>query len=300
LRIKEVLALKAFLNDDFEQDGHYVRVDSRQIAQEVAKYNSEELADLLAAISDKGQLVEAIKQAGQAEFLTGVLLGQKNIDTVESLQKVAEDPNSIEEDFRRILRDNPWMFGGQFVGIEATRQFTTLDQLDIVLVTGNGSIHVVELKKANIPRLVREHRNHYIVGNDVHEAVAQTENYLESLDGEAHTIKSKMGFEARRAFATVVIGHIKHNRGDVPEEDFYRTLRIYNSHLSRIEVLTYDQLIDNAFNSLKLMVGQVEGGEQVGDADDDDHDEPDDFEPYGWEPDGEPFDYQHGDDEPAF
>lgn len=258
----EILALKAFLNEEFNQDGHYVRVDDRDIAKEVAKYGSTELAEILVAISDKTELVKAIQQAGQADFLTGVLIGQKNIDTLETLKALAEDPTSDENSFQRILQDNPWMFGGQFVGVEKTRTLTTQDQIDIALITGDGSLHVVELKRANIPKLVRPYRNHHIVGNEVHEAVSQTENYLRSLDEEAHTIKSKLKFEAHRVFATVVIGHINHNVEEMDEDDFYRALRTYNSHLTRVQVITYDQLIDNAFNSLKLMLGAADSEEQ--------------------------------------
>jgi hypothetical protein len=257
----EILALKAFLNEDFEQDGHYVRVDDRDIAKEVAKYGSTELAEILLAISDKTELVKAIQQAGQADFLTGILTSQKNLQTLEKLKQIAADPTSDENSFQQILQDNPWMFGGQFVGVEKTRTLTTQDQIDIALVTGDGSLHVVELKRANIPKLVKKYRKHHIVGNDVHEAVSQTENYLRSLDEEAHTIKSKLGFEAHRVFATVVIGHIDHNTETMQDDCFYRTLRTYNSHLSRVQVITYDQLIANARNSLQLTENQLRDGE---------------------------------------
>ncbi|WP_454231561.1 Shedu anti-phage system protein SduA domain-containing protein [Mycolicibacterium fortuitum] len=252
LENNEIKALKAFLNDEFNQDGHYVRVETRDIAKEVAKYGSNELANLLLAVADKTELVKAIRETGQADFLTGVLLGQKNLDTLETLREIAANPESDELSFQRILQDNPWMFGGQFVGVEATRTLTTQDQIDIALVTGDGSLHIVELKRANIPKLVVPYRNHLIVGKDVHEAVSQAENYLRSLDEEAHTIKSKLGFEAHRVFATVVIGHINHNTEDIEKDDFYRTLRTYNSHLTRVQVITYDQLIANAMNSLEL------------------------------------------------
>lgn len=262
LENNEIKALKAFLNDDFEQDGHYVRVETRDIAKEVAKYGSDELANLLLTIADKTELVKAIREAGQADFLTGVLLGQKNLDTLNKLREIAADKTSDELSFQRILQDNPWMFGGQFVGVEATRTLTTQDQIDIALVTGDGSLHIVELKRANIPKMVVKYRSHYIVGKDVHEAVSQAENYLRSLDEEAHIISNKLGFEAHRVFATVVIGHIDHNTEEMTAKEFYRTLRTYNSHLTRVQVITYDQLIANATNSLELTSGTTNTGFQ--------------------------------------
>jgi hypothetical protein len=40
-------------------------------------------------------------------------------------------------------------------------------------------------------------------------------------------------------FATVVIGDRQHNKLEASDEDFYRTLRTYNKHLSRIKVMMY-------------------------------------------------------------
>jgi Domain of unknown function (DUF4263) len=255
----EIDVLKTFLNDRFDEDGYYVRVDDSSSAaalkSQLEKLSPDSLAEVLSTIADKYELVDAIRKTGSADFLTTRLVGHRNLDTLEQLQIVMNDPKSVEEDFRKILRDNPWMFGGQFVGVDRTRQFTTLDQLDIVLITGDGSLHIVELKKAFIPKLVVEHRNHHIVGADVHEAVAQTENYLRSLDGEVHTIKSKLKAEANRAFATVVIGDRQHNKLELSDDDFNVALRTYNSHLSRIQVITYDQLVANAMNALQIMFG---------------------------------------------
>jgi hypothetical protein len=258
----EIDVLKAFLNDRIDQDGFYVRVDDSAAAaalkDQLQKLSADGLADVLSAISDKDELVEAIRKTGNADFLTDQLIGHRNLETLETLQVVMNDPKSLEEDFRKILRDNPWMFGGQFVSVDRTRQFTTLDQLDIVLITTDGSLHVVELKRAFIPRLVIEHRKHHIVGPDVHEAVAQTENYLLSLDSEVHTIANKLKVDVSRAFATVVIGDRQHNKLGVTDEEFNVALRTYNSHLSRIQVISYDQLVTNAMNAMQIMFGAGE------------------------------------------
>ncbi len=78
-------------------------------------------------------------------------------------------------------------------------EYTTLDQLDVPLINTDGSLHIVELKKANIPTLFRIHRNHLIVGDDVHEAVAQTENYLHGLNAEAYAIEGKLKIDVHQA-----------------------------------------------------------------------------------------------------
>jgi hypothetical protein len=54
-------------------------------------------------------------------------------------------------------------------------------------------------------------------------------------------------YDMSRVFATVVIGHSDHHRpAQVPREVVARTLRQYNAGLDRVEVITYDQLVDSA------------------------------------------------------
>lgn len=50
----------------------------------------------------------------------------------------------------------------------------------------------------------------------------------------------------------MIIGHpdFEHSASE-PEVD--EALRIYNSHLSRVEVVTYKQLIDRAAQSLRMV-----------------------------------------------
>jgi hypothetical protein len=249
---EEITILRDFLDGEFPEDGFYLRLDSPRIAREIAKYAPGKLAEILKAISDKTELIKVIEDSGHADFLAAHVTRQQNLKVLDELERIAIRTDAVELDFQRIVQENAWMFGGRFVEVLAKRQLTTGDQLDVPLVTGDGSVHIVELKRAYIPRLFLEHRSHFIVGPDVHEAVAQTQNYIRSVDEEAHTIKSKFKFEAHRVFGTVVIGHLDHNKQEIDEESAYRALRTYNSHLSRVQVITYDQLIANARNSFNL------------------------------------------------
>jgi hypothetical protein len=56
-----------------------------------------------------------------------------------------------------------------------------------------------------------------------------------------------------RNFATVVIGHTDHHRPEgIDRKTVARTLRQYSAGLSRIEVITYDQLVESAERSLNF------------------------------------------------
>ena len=197
-------------------------------------------------------LVRAIEGTGHANFLADYLTAERKRQAIADLEAAVRDPNSIEQRFQAIIEKHPWLFGGQYVATRPERMIVLGDQFDVPLVTADGSIHVVELKRANIPNLVKTYRKHLMVGQPVHEAVSQSANYLRSADENVPGIQYNFGIDARRISATVVIGHIDYNTEEMTEQAFYQTLRTYNSHLSRIEVITYDQLISSALNALKM------------------------------------------------
>jgi hypothetical protein len=97
----------------------------------------------------------------------------------------------------------------------------------------------------------------------VHEAVSQAMNYLRALDelgpGLEKTYRNELGqsYDMRRVFATVVIGHPAHvdsvaESGIPSEATVDQTLRSYNAHLSRVEVMTFKSLLDAAARALKF------------------------------------------------
>jgi hypothetical protein len=78
---------------------------------------------------------------------------------------------------------------------------------------------------------------------------------------EAQFRKEKgIDLDMRRNFATVVIGHPCHNSATANESLISSTIRTYNSHLSRVEVITYDELFTSALRALDF---EEEGIEQA-------------------------------------
>jgi hypothetical protein len=264
----EIQVLKAFLAGQFIGDGYYVMIDSKEMAQEVAKLSTENLGGVLAAISDKTHLIDAIKASGHADFLADYVTNERKRVEIGHLETAVWEPGTGELVFQEILERNPWMFGGQYVAT-GERTMVLGDQFDVPLVTADGSLHLVELKRADAGPIIRKDHGNWIVGGPVHEAVSQTQNYLRGLDEDRHKIKSEFGIDPRRLHATVVIGHIDHAKSTIPIDAIYETLRTYNSHMTRIAVMTYDQLVTSARNSLE-MLGSAEDSDQS----QDDEDEP--------------------------
>ncbi|MGA5040272.1 Shedu anti-phage system protein SduA domain-containing protein [Streptomyces olivaceoviridis] len=169
-----------------------------------------------------------------------------------ALRTVVEDADSSESALHACLKNQEWIFGGAYVAELARRQYTPEAILDIPLLRGDGSLHVVELKRANIKDLVIRRSGHLMLGAAAHRAVSQAQNYLRALDENRPSILAEHGLDTRRASATVVIGHPQYVTGDVTSQEIAETLRTYNTHQTRIEVITYETLLDSASRMLAL------------------------------------------------
>ncbi len=178
--------------------------------------------------------------------------------TVATLRDLAMADDTNESKMHTAIGKCYWLFGGQYVDVMQRRNLVPLDEYDIPLICADGSLHIVELKGPK-SRLIQRHRGHLITANEVHEAVSQCLNYLRSLDemgGPLRTLhRNELGldYDYRRARGTVVIGHPdRQSLRDVTREQIDQTIRSYNAALSRVQVVTWADLLDSADRALKF------------------------------------------------
>ena len=123
-------------------------------------------------------------------------------------------------------------------------------EFDIPLIRGDGSLHIVEIKRAmRIGGLIKRNRGGWSLMSEVNDAVGQAEGYLVSLDENRDWVHQKFGVDARRASATVLIGHPA-VQPHLPEAQINEVLRMFNTQRTRVEVITYKELVDSAERSL--------------------------------------------------
>lgn len=204
------------------------------------------------ASSDSAALLEDLLTTPDAGVLAQLVELRARQASLAGLRAVVDEPTSSEAALHSCLKGQEWIFGGAYLGELVRRQYAPDAILDIPLLRGDGSMHVVELKRANIKDLLVRPSGHLMLGASVHRAVSQAANYLRSLDEGRARILAEHGIETRRASATVVIGHPKYLHADYTRDEVADTLRTHNSHLSRIEVITYEALLDSATRMLAL------------------------------------------------
>ncbi len=254
----EIAHLQAVLNRELPASGAYRRVSRGSAVDEVLSHvesgglQADDLAQVAQALLSIDGLSSALRESEQGRLFARAVTAHNRTRALVNIRNLVQNAGTLEPQLQREFQQNWWIFGGQYLRQADRRGLTVLDQLDIPLIRHDGSLHIVELKRANIPELVRVHRNHLIVGDDVHEAVSQAVNYLRAMDEERHSILANLKTDTRRASATVVIGHPAFLPGAISRVEVYETLRTYASHVARVEVLTYEELVDGAMRALSL------------------------------------------------
>jgi hypothetical protein len=201
------------------------------------------------------ELAEELSSVPGAELVARAIDWTRRKQSLDRLRAVVERAESTEWEIHAELKQQTWIFGGRYIKELTRRRLTTTDEIDIPLLRGDGSLHVIELKKAAIPYLVEAPRSHCTVGPEVHKAVTQAANYLRSLDENRASILADHGIECRRASATVLIGHPAFVEADFTAAEIAAAFRTYNGILSRIDVMTYEELIDSAERTLAVSEG---------------------------------------------
>lgn len=240
---EELLAHLRSLSDDAryldapeDKPGRYRLVRGRA---ELATWLERALQDSRIDIDE----TETVRRAAQL---------MKRAVKLSELRRLTEEPYALEADLQRALEDKPWIFGGRYVSIANRRRFLPDAEFDIPLIRGDGSLHIVEIKRSMaVPALIKRHRNRWVLTAEVHNAIGQAVNYLVGLDENRKDIQDAFGIDTRRSSATVLIGHPAVHP-DIPEKQVNEVLRTFNTHQNRVEVITYKELVDSAERSLTL------------------------------------------------
>lgn len=133
---------------------------------------------------------------------------KRRSESLAQIRTMIEDPSTTERDLQTALERQSWIFGGRYLDTRVQRRLVPGDEMDIPLIRADGSLHVVELKQAmGVRAIVKPHRGSWVPTAEVHDAVAQTMNYLVGLDENRERIRAEFGIDTRRASALVLIGH---------------------------------------------------------------------------------------------
>lgn len=269
---EEVEAIRMLLNNEFTEAGKYKIIpagtDAAALVDQLSQgqLDGRDAVALIELAGSQPDLVAALASSPRGVLVAEAVELERRRQQLEELRRVVEGPTSSErDDIHPLLKQMTWIFGGDYVGENRRKSLTVGDVLDVPLLRPDGALHIVELKGANVPKLVEQYRGAkhravvtgeiedvpLVVGVEANRAVGQVMGYLTHLDESRDTIYAKFKVDTRRAGATVLIGHPDFV-DDYSREEIDETIRVFNSHHSRIQLRHYAELIEGAERALAL------------------------------------------------
>lgn len=262
---EEIEQLRIFLNnfEDADTPGKHVVVRSQHDESFSAlletlgheNINTEQLMGLISALAERSKDLRQLPQLGESDNLRMVAAALRVAHRTNALGRLLEliQAEAVEHSFQDLLEANWWMLGGQYISMIPRREWTVEESLDILLQTADRYFEIIELKRSNASVFVQDHGN-WIVSGEVNRAVNQAAHYISEIEADRGNLIRKYKLDLFKLKAKVLIGYLS---DDDPEEERKReALRRYNSHLSRIEVITYDELARIADNVVHANLGE--------------------------------------------
>ncbi|MFD5545225.1 Shedu anti-phage system protein SduA domain-containing protein [Streptomyces goshikiensis] len=249
-------------------DALVARVKSLAALNGAAGLTSVTFGEMLSRRSDIDEVLTGLTSTPAGLFAAEAAVIRRRRALLGELRELALAETTNEAVMHKAMSGHHWIFGGQYIGVAARRDLMNLHQHDIPLISADRSLNIIELKGPEAPLVRRPRENHLVLSNSVNEAVGQCMNYLRTLDemgaalGTLHRNDLNLDYDYRRARATVVIGYPERTRPNLAtREQIDQAIRTYNAHLSRIQVVTYADLLDTAERALAFGEDNQSGSE---------------------------------------
>jgi Shedu protein SduA, C-terminal len=209
------------------------------------------------AAQNPGLLQVLLQRAARDPQLFAEAAAALNLARYESaLDKLKRliDSNAKEARFQEHLEENPWMFGSEYSERLDIRKLTRDEQQDFLLRrTTDGYVELIEIKTPLAGEKLFIHDGSHACWYPcaaVTKVISQVENYLEEIDANRYHIKAKDHIDPAKTRAKIIIG-----RDDGPAQQ--EALRRLNAYRQRIEVITFDQLVNMAECVLDYLRGAL-------------------------------------------
>lgn len=221
-------------------EGKYLEITQNEtlpILKQIQKLN----------IPDEEQALELIESG----LLTDNL--QTAINTIKRKKAIKEFEDNLlldksESFWQDWFSKNKWFLGSEYLQIIDERHINVDNIADYLMVSFDGFVDIVEIKKPGIDKLwcdTLDHEN-YIPTSELTRAIIQCQNYIYEIERQSNSIdflervKNKKVIKPR---CLLVFG-----RSNSWNNEQRKAYRILNASLNQITILTYDHLLERIKN----------------------------------------------------
>ena len=174
------------------------------------------------------------------------------------MERLVRDSDLSESIYQNHLQQNPWIFGSEYSEILDRRTWARDNHLDFMLRrTADNYLEIIEIKTPATMPLFNYDKNHdsYYASAKLSQVMGQVHLYIEEVERNRDLIIAKDRFDPLKIRARIIIG----TDGDETQQAALRTM---NSHLHRVEILTFDQLLRIAQRTLEIFESQISGDKE--------------------------------------
>jgi antiviral defense system Shedu protein SduA len=177
---------------------------------------------------------------------------------VDDLRQLLQSGEADEASYQDWCLAHSWAFGNAYMPADDLRRVSRTDEVDILLPRVlTGYRDVVELKRPDETVLVKDKsRGTYSWSRGASQAIGQCHEYLDNLHEDASRgLRGRPEIVAYHPRATIVIG-----RSIGWPDETHRALAGLNRQLSSITLMTYDQLLAQGEELLKVFQAENNPG----------------------------------------
>lgn len=148
-----------------------------------------------------------------------------------------------EKIFQNWIESNLWIFGTEYIKKHDARKIAIFSEGDLLMESMDGFLDLIELKRPKLDYEIfnydKSHKCFY-PSPDLSKVIGQCLFYLQKLDEYKLILEKEYKCKIIRPQIKIIIG-----RSDKFGDEELNALRMLNSNLNHIQVVTYDYLLDS-------------------------------------------------------
>ena len=236
-------------------DGNYLVLRLSEGTATLGNHSPEKVANALVRVLGQPEIAKHLEGSELSEELVSAFRGALRLREMQTavamLRQLLDSGQHDESLYQNWCEHHSWAFGNAYVMRDSVRELSPGDSIDMLLPTViSGFRDIVELKRPDMKLLLWDdaHRNFYFSA-DVSKAIGQCHRYLDVLhELAAKGLRDHPEIVAYHPRSIIVIGR----SNDWPEEKL-RALHGLNCRLSRVTIMTYDQLLAQGERLIQML-----------------------------------------------
>ena len=244
-------------------------VDSSLVKSILDKVNEDEkLALVLEALTESEiqNLHASIRQTNHQKSLANLrqLLDLEETTTITDSIKLYENladyvAGQSEKIFQNWIEKNIWTLGIDYIQKHPARQIGINSESDLIMETTDGFIDLIELKrpKFELFDFDTSHKSFY-PSKELSKVIGQCMQYLKVLEDYKLVLEKQHKFKLLRPRIKIIVG-----RSHKFTDEQFEALRMLNSSLNHIQIISYDYLClcgDNIISYYNRQLAKVVEG----------------------------------------